>query len=353
MKEIPVHLGKRSYRITIGQGVLAKLPSIAKKVFSSQKIVVLTNRTLAPMYRTKIKKHLRGFQLSWIEIPDGEQHKNLQTIEKIYRKLILAKADRKTGLIALGGGVVGDLGGFAAATYLRGIPYIQLPTSLLAQVDSSVGGKTGVDLESGKNLVGAFYQPRAVLIDTRFLATLPRREFRCGLAEVVKYGILWDERFFDWLEKNVGKILSLNHNALEYLIAKSCAIKAEIVSRDERESGLRSLLNLGHTMGHAIETLSGYRSIRHGEAISRGMVVAANLSAKRGYCGKKDVTRVMALLKSLGLPVALPRFSKKAYQKVMAVDKKAAGKKINYIGIKKIGKAVILPLTPGEITRYL
>ncbi|MDO8518989.1 MAG: 3-dehydroquinate synthase [Deltaproteobacteria bacterium] len=350
MKQIPVRLGKRSYRITIGRGALNSLPAVLNKSFPSKKNIVLTDRTVGRLYRAEITKKLG--KLSWIEIPPGERHKNLKTVEAIFRKMV-AEGNRKTGLIALGGGVVGDVGGFVAATFMRGIPYIQVPTTLLAQVDSSVGGKTGVDLPEGKNLVGAFYQPRAVVIDTRFLATLPRREFLCGLAEVVKYGVLWDERFFSFIEKNVGKILSLNHNVLESLIARSCAIKAEIVSKDEKELALRSLLNLGHTMGHAIETLSGYGRIRHGEAVSRGIVYAARLSFARDLCSQNDWMRIVSLFLALGLPVKMPSYPASRYRKVIASDKKASGKKINYIGIQKIGRAVILPLTPEEITGAL
>ena len=359
MKTIRVSLGSRSYNITIGQGAIRDLPRGFKKHLPSDRFVVLTNRTIARLYRSKINRllkvraHGNAPLHHWIVIPDGERHKNLKMVAAIYDRLVKLNADRKTGLVALGGGVVGDIGGFVAATYLRGIPYIQVPTTLLAQVDSGVGGKTGVDLRSGKNLVGAFHQPAWVLIDTDFLKTLPRREFLCGLSEVVKYGVIRDESLFRFLEKNVGKILDLDHNALEHVVGCSLRIKAGIVSRDERESGLRSLLNFGHTLGHAIETLSGYRKIHHGEAVSRGMVYSAILSYERGLCTMAAVDRIYHLLQKIGLPVRWPAYSKKGYARVIAVDKKGAGKKVPTIVIRRIGQAVILPLTVEEITRYL
>lgn len=357
MKTIRVPLGSRSYDITIGRGAVRGLPRGLKRQFPSGRFVILTNRTIARLYRSKIDRILAGAHGSapprWIVIPDGERHKNLKTVSRIYDRLVGLNADRKTGLVALGGGVVGDIGGFVAATWLRGIPYVQVPTTLLAQVDSGVGGKTGVDLASGKNLVGAFYQPAWVCIDTDFLRTLPRREFLCGLAEVVKYGVIRDKPFFRFLEKNIGKILHLDHNALVHVIGRSLAIKAGIVSRDERESGLRSLLNFGHTLGHAIETLSGYGKIRHGEAISAGMVYSAVLSYERGLCNMGAVDRIYNLLQRIGLPVRWPACAKKRYARIIAVDKKGEGEKIRYIGIRGIGRVVVLPLTVKEIVRYL
>jgi len=354
MKQVRVPLGTRSYKITIGRGALSQLKSGLKKVLPSNRLVVLTNKTISRLYGRKLKKALPvGSDVSWIVIPDGEKYKNLKTMETIYHQLSKCKADRKTGLIAFGGGVVGDMAGFAASSYLRGMPYIQIPTSLLAQVDSSVGGKTGVDLPSGKNLVGAFYQPKWVLIDIDLLKTLPKREFLCGLSEVVKYGILWDEKFFSYLEKNIGKILKLNHNVLEHIIARCCAIKAEIVSRDEKEAGLRSILNLGHTLGHAIETLSGYSKIRHGEAISRGMVYALMFSYEKDLCSLEVIGRVTDLLKKIGLPIECPYYSKQKYAKVIALDKKAEGKRIRFIVVKKIGKVAPLELPISDVVQYL
>lgn len=354
MNIVPVKLGPRSYKITIGRGILRHLSSGLKKVLPSNKIVILTNKRIAHLYKRPVQNILRKkFNIHWIELPEGERTKNIKTIEKIIHQMIKFGADRKTGLLAFGGGVIGDIGGFAAATYMRGIPYVQIPTTLLSQVDSSVGGKTGVDLSEGKNLVGAFYQPKWVIIDTEFLFTLPKREFRCGMSEVVKYGLLWDSKFFRYIEKNVGKIQSLHHNTLEFLIKRSCQIKALIVSRDEREKGLRSLLNLGHTLGHAIETIKRYRGIKHGEAVSCGMVYAAHLSNKKGLLSQRELRRISELLKTLGLPVRWPRHSKKAYQRAIAADKKMTGNKIKFVCLKKIGKASCMPLTVKEVTRYL
>jgi len=354
MKQIQVPLGSRSYQITIGQKTISRLPSGLNKYLCSKKVVFLTNKTIHRLYYRQIKKILKNrFDDHWIIIPDGERYKNLSTVHKIYKSLVKIRADRNTGLVAFGGGVVGDVGGFVAATYLRGLPYIQLPTSLLAQVDSSVGGKTGVDLPAGKNLVGSFYQPIWVLIDTHFLKTLPEREFRCGMSEVVKYGVLWDARFFEFIEKNIGKIKTLKHNTLEKLIYQSVSIKAHIVSKDEKEAGLRSLLNLGHTLGHAIESLSKYKTIHHGEAVSMGMAYATLLSFKKGFCRFKDYERVNQLLKKLDLPICWPNYSKLSYRKAVSIDKKAKEGKINYVAIKKIGKTFCVPLTPREIVSYV
>lgn len=353
MRSVKVPLGDRSYEITIGKGVLGQLPKRIEKLVPSKKIIVLTNKTVHKLYFKRVNALLKRFGAEWIVIPDGEKHKNLETVEKIYGRMVQAGMNRKSAVVALGGGVIGDMAGFAAATYMRGIPFIQIPTTLLAQVDSSVGGKTGVDLPSGKNLVGAFHQPLWVGIDTDFLKTLPRREYRCGLSEVVKYGVLWDERFFGYIEKNVGKILALNHNALEEIIGRSCAIKAKIVSQDEKENGVRALLNLGHTVGHAVEALSGFNRILHGEAVSMGMAYSALLSLTRRWCKVQDAARVHALLTVLGLPVRLPAYPRGAYERAIQSDKKSMGAKIRYIAIERIGKAVAIPLTPGEITECL
>ncbi|EKD42679.1 MAG: hypothetical protein ACD_73C00063G0005 [uncultured bacterium] len=348
MKQIPVNLKERTYQITIGPDTIQKL------AFKSGAHIV-TNTTVYELYYKKIHSLLKKQKIKahWIIIKDGEKYKTLKTVESIYHQLLIQKANRKSILLALGGGVVGDMCGFAAATYLRGIDFIQIPTTLLAQVDSSVGGKTGVDLKEGKNLIGAFYQPKAVIIDTDFLKTLPQREFLCGLAEVIKYGLLWDASFFDLLEKNVGAILALENNILTQIIARSCEIKAEIVSKDEKESNLRALLNLGHTLGHAIETLSGYSKILHGEAISMGMVYAAILSHKLGYLSALEVTRIQKLFTAFGLPTKWPKIATSSYRQAISVDKKSLGEKINYVAIKKIGKTFLLPLSPKEIIKYI
>lgn len=354
MKRIVVKLKDRSYPIIIGRGALSRLAPLLKKISSSSLVVIVTNGPLSRLYRSRITSLLsRHFRLLWIVIPEGEHHKNLKTVESIYKKMVQAEVTRKTVLVALGGGVVGDIAGFAAATYLRGIPFVQIPTSLLAQVDSSVGGKVGVDLPAGKNLVGSFHQPKGVIIDPLFLSTLPRGEYLCGLAEVIKYGILWDEHFFRFIENNIGKILRMKDNVVEKMIARSCEIKAEIVSRDEREAGLRSLLNLGHTLGHALEALSHYRGLKHGEAVAVGMVFSATLSLKRGICKPADLHRMRSLLERIGLPITWPLYSKKAYEKVMAIDKKNVGDKINFVAIRKIGKSFLLPLKVKEIVRYI
>lgn len=354
MKIIRVSLGKLSYPIFIGKEIIKTLPSNLKKYLDLQNIIILTNPKIKKLYQKKIDPLLKNkLTYNWLTIPEGENYKNLKTVEKIYHRLLALGANRKTGLIALGGGVIGDIAGFVAATYMRGIPYIQIPTTLLAQVDSSVGGKTGVDLPEGKNLVGAFYQPRFVLTDTDFLNTLPKREFLCGLSEVVKYGIIWDARLFSFIENNRQKILDHHPASLEKIIARACQIKAHIVSKDEKEAGLRALLNFGHTLGHAIEVLSGYKKIHHGEAVARGMVYAAGLSSRLGLCLPQEVDRIKNLLEQIGLPIQPPSYSRHAYQKAVAKDKKSVGKKINFIALKKLGKAVIHPLTSREIVRLI
>lgn len=342
--KLHVKLDRRSYPILIQKGAISKLPNLLK----AQKNICLTNRTLLRLYQKKIDAITKN-KLRWIVIPDGERHKNLKTVSEIYPKMIREKMDRKSTLVAFGGGVVGDIGGFVAATYLRGIDYYQVPTTLLAQVDSSVGGKTGVDLAEGKNLVGAFYQPKAVLIDTDFLHTLPEREFRCGMAEVIKYGILKDKEFFSFLEKNAAPLRRLDPNALTRVIYRCCQIKAEIVGQDERESGIRSLLNLGHTMGHAIETLSGYQSIRHGEAVARGLVYAAKLSHRLGLCGSEVVERIIRILELYDLPTNLLPFSKKAYKKVIQTDKKSSANLLKFVVIRGIGRADLRWLKVDQI----
>ncbi len=355
MITVPVKLKERSYNIDIGAGLLRSLPQKLPSFFPSRRFVIVTNTTLARLYRKKIDKLLSGknFSYQWIVIPDGEKYKTLATVEKIIRQIIHFRGDRKTGLVALGGGVVGDVGGFVASIYMRGIPFIQIPTTLLAQVDSSVGGKTGVDLESGKNLVGAFYQPRWVLIDTDFLKTLPQREYLCGLAEVVKYGVIRDEKFFKFLESNISGILKLNSKVLGTIIRRSCAIKAHIVSQDEREGGLRVLLNFGHTLAHAIETLSGYSRIHHGEAVSMGMVYATGLSFMEGLCSEDVYFRLIRLLVALGLPTAWPDYPKKKYAQCIQLDKKSSGRRVQYIAVKKMGQAFDQDLAVDEIVKYI
>lgn len=354
MKSVQVQLEDRSYDIDIQAGFWKKIPAQLVRLFPHRSWVVVTAKPIARLYAEKLKSLAALSVLNkMIVLPDGEKYKTLQTVEKIYQSLVRCKADRQTAIVVVGGGVVGDMGGFAAATYLRGIPFVQVPTTLLAQVDSSVGGKTGVDLMEGKNLVGAFYQPQWVAIDTDFLKTLSEREYLCGLAEVVKYGVIWDSDFFSYLEKNVSGLLARKNSILETVIQRSCAIKAEVVSKDEREGGLRAILNFGHTLGHAVETLTGYDKIKHGEGVACGMAFAARLSFARGLCPQTVSQRLEKLLVALGLPVTWPSFSKSQYARVMSVDKKASAGTINYVAVRNIGEAVMLKMTPQEITHYL
>jgi len=353
MKKIIVPLKDRSYPILIDAGIAKQLPKLLAEKGCTH-AVILTNQPLAKLYQKKIQSFFsQKIKVDWIVIPEGEKTKSIRYFEKIHKELIELKATRKTFLVCLGGGVIGDLGGFVASTYLRGIPFVQLPTSLLAMVDSSVGGKTAIDLPQGKNLVGTFYQPVFVLIDTLFLHTLPPREFRCGLAEVLKYGLLGDEGFFIYLEKNFSSILKLDPSLLQHVIFIACQMKADIVSKDEKESGLRALLNLGHTLAHAVETLSGYHKIKHGEAVAMGLVYAALLSEKRKLCSVGTKKRIEALLKNFGLPTEWPALPKADYERVMSIDKKSQGNVVQYVALKKIGKAFLLPLKVTEISKYL
>jgi 3-dehydroquinate synthase len=287
-------------------------------------------------------------------IPDGEQHKDLRSLSVIYDRLIAERFERQSCVLALGGGVVGDLGGFAAATFLRGIAYVQVPTTLLAQVDSSVGGKTGVNHQEGKNLVGAFYQPRLVLIDVAVLQSLPRREFIAGLAEVIKYGVIEDPALFKLLEEEIGKLTSLDRALLTQVIATSCAIKAKIVEQDERENDYRAVLNFGHTVGHALEAATHYQKYLHGEAIGIGMAQAAAISAQQGFCDQRSLERIRKLIKKVGLPLEIPReVSMQNLIQGMEVDKKSAGGKIKFVICTGIGKTRFHLLSPGEILTAL
>ena len=324
MNQIVVGLGERSYPIWIGERILANVSSALNDVAFPMKVAVVTNPTVGDLYCEQVVDALvaSGRQVSVIRVPDGEEYKTIETLENIYDVLIERQFDRYCGLIALGGGVIGDMTGFAAATFLRGIPYVQIPTTLLSQVDSSVGGKTGVNLPQGKNLIGAFYQPKHVHIDVMALATLPKREYASGLAEVVKYGIIHDAEFFTWLEDHREVLADRSADALAYAVMMSCQIKANVVENDEKEQGIRVLLNLGHTFGHAVETLAGYGVIKHGEAVAIGMVMAARISAKLNFCSETDVERIVALLSYFDLPVTPPDFTVTDYLKVMQRDKK-------------------------------
>ncbi len=341
MQTLKLELGARSYPIYIGGGLLNRRDLLAQHV-SGKQVLLVSNVTVAPLYLDQTLAALKGFDCHTLVLPDGEQYKTLETLNLIFDELLRKRCDRRVTLIALGGGVIGDLTGFAAAVYQRGVPYIQIPTTLLAQVDSSVGGKTGVNHALGKNMIGAFYQPNCVIADTDTLRTLPERELCAGLAEVIKYGLIGDREFFDWLEANLDRLLARDAQALAWAIERSCRNKADVVARDERESGERALLNLGHTFGHAIETGLGYGVWLHGEAIAAGMVMAADLSRRLGWISAQDQQRVEALLARTHLPVRAPvEISVAQYLDLMAVDKKVTNGAVRLILLKGIGQAVI------------
>lgn len=344
MNTVRVELADRSYSIYIGDNILAEHGLVADLVVGRQ-VMVVTNTTVAPLYLEKLLALLDNFEPVAVQLADGEQYKTLETVTTIFDALLKHRFSRNSTLIALGGGVVGDITGFAAACYQRGINFIQIPTTLLAQVDSSVGGKTGVNHPLGKNMIGAFYQPQGVVADTSVLATLPDRELKAGIAEVIKYGFIYDADFFEWLELNLDKILNQNHQSLAYAIQRSCEIKAEIVACDEKETGIRAILNFGHTFGHAIETGCGYGTYLHGEAISIGMCLAAELSYRLGNISRNELVRGIQLLERSGLPISLPeQLSVENYLQLMAVDKKNIDGEIRVIVLEKLGCAG-LPLS--------
>jgi 3-dehydroquinate synthase len=341
MKTLTVDLGERSYPIHIGEGLLQR-PKLITGHVKGRQVMVVSNETVAPLYLDTVHQLFRGFELESVILPDGEQYKTLDTLNLVFDALLEKRFNRSCTLVALGGGVVGDITGFAAASYQRGVGFLQIPTTLLAQVDSSVGGKTGVNHALGKNMIGAFYQPGCVLIDTNTLDTLDDRQLAAGLAEVIKYGLIRDADFFDWLETHIGNLKARDKNALGDAIELSCAIKAEIVAADERESGQRALLNLGHTFGHAIETGIGYGSWLHGEAVAAGMLMAADLSARHQWLSQADVDRIEALLQRAGLPTRAPEEMNEArFMNLMAVDKKVIDGNLRLVLLKAIGEAVI------------
>ncbi len=349
-EELWVGLGARSYPIWIGAGILGRLAEALSKAEFPKRIAVVSNLTVASLYSELLLSQLRvaGYQVELIQLPDGEQFKTLETLNLLFEALIRGNYDRHSGLIALGGGVIGDMVGFAAATYLRGVPFVQVPTTLLAQVDSSVGGKTAVNHPLGKNLIGAFYQPRHVHIDVDTLTSLPPRELSAGLAEVVKYGVICDREFFGWLRQNGQALLSLDPSVLAVAVKRSCQIKANVVESDEKESSLRAILNYGHTFGHAVETLSGYGQCRHGEAVAIGMVVAAELSRRLGRCEAADVAAIKSLLVSFKLPVYPPSFSLDAYLEAMGRDKKVKDGRLRFILNLGIGDCEFSDITDPE-----
>lgn len=340
-RELRVDLGDRSYPIVIGDGLL-KQPNLLTPFIFGQQVLVVTNETIAPLYLESVMAGLSSYQVESVVLPDGEKYKNLETLNTIFDTLLSKKHNRTTTLIALGGGVIGDMTGFAAACYQRGVNFIQLPTTLLAQVDSSVGGKTAVNHPMGKNMIGAFYQPQCVIADTGTLNTLDDRQLRAGLAEVIKYGLIADAPFFNWLEENINHLLDRDPEALAYAIERSCENKAKVVSLDEREGGVRAILNLGHTFGHAIETYQSYKDWLHGEAVSVGMVVAAKLSNALGWIPENDVSRTKELLLKCELPVSAPKdMSAEKFLELMSVDKKVLDGSLRLVLLKSIGHAVV------------
>lgn len=342
MQTLKVELADRSYPIHVGRNLITNtdliLPHLKRK-----HVAIVTNTTVAPLYLDKLSQTLQAAGVSVIPIilPDGEAYKNTETLNKIYDALLQNRCERSTTLIALGGGVIGDLTGYAAATYLRGVPFIQIPTTLLSQVDSSVGGKTGINHPLGKNMIGAFYQPQVVLADIDTLKTLPSRELSAGMAEVIKYGLIRDAEFFDWLETHIEQLMALEESAISEAIYRSCQNKADVVARDEHETGERALLNLGHTFGHAIENGMGYGVWLHGEAVAAGTMMAADLSQRMGWLSAAEVARIHALLTKAKLPLDPPELGADKYLELMQMDKKVADGKIRLVLQQGIGKSVI------------
>lgn len=341
-KTLNVALAERSYPIHIGCGILGQLELIQPSI-KQKRVVVVSNTTVAPLYLGLLRSTLEkgGFSVLPVILPDGEKYKNWQTLNSIFDALLTAHCERNTTLIALGGGVIGDMGGFAASCYQRGMPFIQVPTTLLSLVDSSVGGKTAINHPLGKNMIGAFYQPKLVLADISTLDTLPERELKAGLAEVIKYGLIRDHDFFVWLEANLEKLLALDREALAYAVHRSCANKAEVVAADERESGERALLNLGHTFGHAIEAGLGFGEWLHGEAVAAGTLIAADLSCRLGWLSDDAVLRIERLFVRAGLPVYGPALGATRYLELMRHDKKVQDGKMRLVLLEDIGKAVM------------
>lgn len=351
MTTLTVELGERSYPIYISPDLLKDTQTLRQHL-SGQKVVVVTNTLVRPLWALPLLEQLTDLDVTVIELPDGEQHKTLQSFEFVMTELLSLHAARDTTLIAIGGGVIGDLTGFVAACYQRGVPFIQVPTTLLSQVDSSVGGKTAVNHPLGKNMIGAFYQPKAVLIDTRSLATLPAREFAAGMAEVIKYGVIYDKSFFAWLEDNVEQLKALNQDAISHAIYRCCEIKATIVAQDEKEGGIRALLNLGHTFGHAIEAEQGYGNWLHGEAVAAGIVLAAQTSIRKNWLNASEVCRIENLLKAFDLPITAPgHMNFDIFMKHMRHDKKVKAGRIRFVLPQGIGHAVVSDEVSDDILK--
>ncbi len=355
MHTLTLDLGERSYPIHIGADALNDARLFAPYLGDGRRCLIVTNEVVAPLYLAQLQATLSGYAPDVLILPDGEQYKTLATLERIYTALLEARHDRGVVLLALGGGVIGDMTGFAAATYQRGVDFIQIPTTLLAQVDSSVGGKTGVNHPLGKNMIGAFYQPRCVVIDTQTLQTLPDRELSAGLAEVIKYGLIADADFFVWLEQHLPQLRAKDTPALIHAIRRSCETKAAVVAEDEREGGRRAILNLGHTFGHAIETGLGYGEWLHGEAVGAGMVMAAQLSERLGWLDQATVTRIQTLIAAADLPTRPPQaLSATRLRELMAVDKKVLRGQLRLVLLKAIGEAIVTAaVAPAELEAVL
>ncbi|MGH7410444.1 MAG: 3-dehydroquinate synthase [Candidatus Methylomirabilis sp.] len=348
---VPVTLGSRSYQICIGSGLVQGLGDLCAQLPLTRRAVIVTNPVVNRLYGARALASLRraGFQVATIEVPGRERAKSLPQAARLYRAFLRHRMDRRSAVIALGGGVIGDLAGYAAATFLRGLPLIQVPTTLLAQVDSSVGGKVGVNLPEGKNLVGAFHQPSSVVADIWTLRSLPPREFRAGLTEVVKHGMIADPELFGYIEDHIEAILQAEEEPLAFLVTRSCEIKAKVVEQDEREEGLRAILNFGHTVGHAIEAATGYRRLLHGEAVAIGMVVATALSVRRGLCEEEVLRRLRSLLLRIGLPIT-STLSSQSLIKTIGYDKKVKNNSIHFVLTKGIGHVTVSPISdPGEL----
>ncbi|MBX3641920.1 MAG: 3-dehydroquinate synthase [Rubrivivax sp.] len=351
---VPVHTGTQHYDILIGPGLL-DAPATWQGLPRAARALVVSNTAVAPLYASRLRQALRGHyaEVSTIELPDGEQHKDWPTLNRIFDRLLADGSDRQTVLFALGGGVVGDITGFAAACYMRGVPFVQVPTTLLAQVDSSVGGKTAINHPAGKNMIGAFYQPQRVVCDLDVLATLPQRELCAGLAEVIKYGPIADAEFLAWIEANLDALLARDADALAHAVRRSCEIKAWVVGQDEREGGLRAILNFGHTFGHAIEAGLGYGAWLHGEAVGCGMVMAGELSARLGLVPPAFAERLRRLVERAGLPVRGPDLGAERYLELMRVDKKAQGGEIRFVLIEAPGRAVVRAAPDARVREVL
>ncbi len=348
---LQVDLGERAYPIYIGQGILGD-PELYRRHIPARQVMVVSNETVAPLYLSRLTDALDGFQVASVILPDGEEYKTLEVWQQIFDALLAERFNRSCTVVALGGGVVGDMAGFAAACYQRGVHFVQVPTTLLAQVDSSVGGKTGVNHPAGKNMIGAFYQPRCVVIDTATLDTLDDRQLSAGIAEVIKYGLIDDPEFFAWLEQNMERLLAREPAALAHAIERSCRDKAEVVAADEREAGRRALLNLGHTFGHAIETGVGYGEWLHGEAVAAGICMAMDLSRRLGWVSAADLERVVALMQRARLPVMPPEeLGSDRFLELMAVDKKVLDGRIRLVLPERLGHSRVTEAFDPDLLR--